>query len=330
MSNQYQGYQINKTDDGQTCELKQLSDDDLMEGDVTFKVEYSTLNYKDGLALTGSSPVVRKFPLTPGIDSCGTVLSSESGKFAEGDRIILTGFGVGEVHSGGYAQKARVKSDWLVKLPKGLDARQAMAIGTAGFTAMLCVLALEKHGIKPGDGDILVTGASGGVGSVAVALLSKLGYRVVAVTGRLSEEDFLKGLGAAEVKDRAEFADKARPLNKELWAGAIDVAGGNTLANVISQIKTGGAIAACGLADSMSLPTTVAPFILRGIALYGIDSVMAPLEKREQAWARLVLDLDMNLLEDLSFDLDFTDLPQAGEDILAGKIRGRAIIKIPD
>lgn len=330
MSNQYQGYQINKTDDGQTCELKQLSDDDLMEGDVTFKVEYSTLNYKDGLALTGSSPVVRKFPLTPGIDSCGTVLSSESGKFAEGDRIILTGFGVGEVHSGGYAQKARVKSDWLVKLPKGLDARQAMAIGTAGFTAMLCVLALEKHGIKPGDGDILVTGASGGVGSVAVALLSKLGYRVVAVTGRLSEEDFLKGLGAAEVKDRAEFADKARPLNKELWAGAIDVAGGNTLANVISQIKTGGAIAACGLADSMSLPTTVAPFILRGIALYGIDSVMAPLEKREQAWARLVQDLDMNLLEDLSFDLDFTDLPQAGEDILAGKIRGRAIIKIPD
>lgn len=330
MSNQYQGYQINKTDDGQTCELKQLSDDDLMEGDVTFKVEYSTLNYKDGLALTGSSPVVRKFPLTPGIDSCGTVLSSESGKFAEGDRIILTGFGVGEVHSGGYAQKARVKSDWLVKLPKGLDARQAMAIGTAGFTAMLCVLALEKHGIKPGDGDILVTGASGGVGSVAVALLSKLGYRVVAVTGRLSEEGFLKGLGAAEVKDRAEFADKARPLNKELWAGAIDVAGGNTLANVISQIKTGGAIAACGLADSMSLPTTVAPFILRGIALYGIDSVMAPLEKREQAWARLVQDLDMNLLEDLSFDLDFTDLPQAGEDILAGKIRGRAIIKIPD
>jgi len=330
MSNQFQGYQINKTDEGQSCELKQLNDDDLMEGDVTFKVEYSTLNYKDGLALTGSSPVVRKFPLTPGVDSCGTVLNSGSDKFAVGDRVILNGFGVGEVHSGGYAQKARVNSDWLVKLPAGLEPRQAMAIGTAGYTSMLCVMALENHGLKPGDGDILVTGASGGVGSVAVALLGKLGYRVVATTGRLSEESFLKGLGAAEVKGRAEFADKARPLSKELWAGAIDVAGGNTLANVISQIKYGGAIAACGLADSMSLPTTVAPFILRGIALYGIDSVMAPIAKREQAWARLVQDLDMQLLDDLSFDLDFADLPQAGEDILAGKIRGRAIIKIPE
>lgn len=330
MSNQFQGYQINKTDDGQTCELKQLSDDDLMEGDVTFKVEYSTLNYKDGLALTGSSPVVRTFPLTPGVDSCGTVISSESDKFVPGDQVILNGFGVGEVHSGGFAQKARVKSEWLVKLPEGLSSRQAMAIGTAGYTSMLCVMALENHGIKPEDGDILVTGASGGVGSVAVALLSKLGYRVVAVTGRMSEEGFLKGLGAAEVKDRAEFADKARPLYKELWAGAIDVAGGNTLANVISQMKYGSAIAACGLADSMSLPTTVAPFILRGITLYGIDSVMAPIAKREAAWARLVKDLDMQLLEDLSFDLDFADLQQAGADILAGKIRGRAIIKIPE
>lgn len=330
MSNQFQGYQINKTDEGQTCELKQLSDDDLMEGDVTFKVEYSTLNYKDGLALTGSSPVVRTFPLTPGVDSCGTVISSESDKFVAGDQIILNGFGVGEVHSGGFAQKARVKSEWLVKLPEGLSSRQAMAIGTAGYTSMLCVMALENHGIKPEDGDILVTGASGGVGSVAVALLSKLGYRVVAVTGRMSEEGFLKGLGAAEVKDRAEFADKARPMYKELWAGAIDVAGGNTLANVISQMKYGSAIAACGLADSMSLPTTVAPFILRGITLYGIDSVMAPIPKREAAWARLVKDLDMQLLEDLSFDLDFADLQQAGADILAGKIRGRAIIKIPE
>ena len=330
MSDQFQGYQINKTDDGQSCELKLLSDEDLMEGDVTFKVEYSTLNYKDGLALTGSSPVVRKFPLTPGVDSCGTVLSSESDKFAVGDRVILNGFGVGEVHSGGYAQKARVNSDWLVKLPDGLEPRQAMAIGTAGYTSMLCVMALENHGLKSGDGDILVTGASGGVGSVAVALLGKLGYRVVATTGRMSEESFLKGLGAAEVRDRAEFADKARPLGKELWAGAIDVAGGNTLANVISQIKYGGAIAACGLADSMSLPTTVAPFILRGITLYGIDSVMAPIAKREQAWSRLVQDLDMKLLDDLSFDLDFNDLPQAGADILAGKIRGRAIIKIPE
>lgn len=330
MSGKFLGYQINKTDEAQTCELKQLSDDDLMEGDVTFKVEYSTLNYKDGLALTGASPVVRKFPLTPGVDSCGTVLSSDSDLFSVGDKVILNGFGVGEVHSGGYAQKARVKSDWLVKLPEGLSSRQAMAIGTAGYTSMLCVIALEKHGIKPDDGDILVTGASGGVGSVAVALLSKLGYRVVAVTGRMSEEGFLKGLGAAEVKDRAGFAEKARPLSKELWAGAIDVAGGNTLANVISQIKYGGAIAACGLAESMSLPTSVAPFILRGITLYGIDSVMAPISKRVEAWNRLVKDLDMNLLEDLSFDLDFSDLPQAGADILAGKIRGRAVIKIPE
>ncbi len=330
MSDQFQGYQINRTDDGQSCELKQLSEADLMEGDVTYRVEYSTLNYKDGLALTGSSPVVRKFPLTPGIDSCGTVLSSDSGKFAVGDRVILNGFGVGEVHSGGFAQKARVNSDWLVKLPEGLEPRQAMAVGTAGYTAMLCVMALENHGIKQGDGDILVTGASGGVGSVAVTLLSKLGYRVVATTGRMAEKDFLKKLGAAEIKDRAEFTDKARPLNKELWAGAIDVAGGNTLANVISQIKYGGAVAACGLAESMSLPTTVAPFILRGIALYGIDSVMASIEKRQQAWNRIVKDLDMNLLDALSFDLDFENLPQAGEDILAGKIRGRAVIKIPE
>ncbi|MCP3688869.1 MAG: oxidoreductase [Gammaproteobacteria bacterium] len=330
MSDQFQGYQINKTDAGQTCELKQLSDADLMEGDVTYRVEYSTLNYKDGLALTGSSPVVRKFPLTPGIDSCGTILSSDSDKFAVGDRVILNGFGVGEVHSGGYAQKARVNSDWLVKLPEGLEPRQAMAVGTAGYTAMLCVLALENHGIKPDDGDILVTGASGGVGSVAIALLGKLGYRVVATTGRMAEEAFLKKLGAAEVRDRAEFADKARALSKELWAGAIDVAGGNTLANVISQIKYGGAVAACGLAESMSLPTSVAPFILRGIALYGIDSVMASIEKRQHAWNRIVSDLDMSLLDELSFELDFADLPQAGEDILAGKIRGRAVIKIPE
>ncbi|MCP4488029.1 MAG: oxidoreductase [Gammaproteobacteria bacterium] len=330
MSNQFQGYQINKTDDGQSCELKQLSDADLMAGDVTYRVEYSTLNYKDGLALTGSSPVVRKFPLTPGIDSCGTILSSDSDKFAVGDRVILNGFGVGEVHSGGYAQKARVNSDWLVKLPEGLEPRQAMAVGTAGYTAMLCVMALENHGIKPADGDILVTGASGGVGSVAVTLLSKLGYRVVATTGRMAEKDFLKKLGAAEIKDRAEFADKARPLNRELWVGAIDVAGGNTLANVISQIKYGGAVAACGLAESMSLPTSVAPFILRSITLYGIDSVMASIEKRQQAWNRIVKDLDMKLLDELSFELDFADLPQAGEDILAGKIRGRAVIKIPE
>jgi len=330
MTDQFQGYQINKTESGQTCELKQLSDADLMEGDVTVKVEYSTLNYKDGLALTGKSPVVRKFPLTPGVDFAGTVTSSEHGGFNVGDQVVLNGFGVGEVYSGGYAQKARVKGEWLVKLPDGINTRQAMAIGTAGYTSMLCVIALENHGIRPGDGDMLVTGASGGVGSVAVAILSKLGYRVVATTGRMDEKDYLSRLGAADVLDRADFATKARPLYKELWAGAIDVAGGNTLANVLSQIKYGGAVAACGLAESMELPTSVAPFILRGITLYGIDSVMASLEKRAQAWDRLAQDLDPGLLEELSFELDFADLPQVAEDILAGKIRGRAIIKIPD
>jgi len=329
MANPYQGYQINKTEAGQSCELKQLTDDDLMEGDVTVEVEYSTLNYKDGLALTGKAPVVRTFPLTPGVDFSGTVTSSLNRRFKVGDKVVLNGFGVGEVHSGGYAQKARVNGDWLVSLPDGIDSRQAMAIGTAGYTAMLCVLALEKHGINPDSGDILVTGASGGLGSVAVAILSKLGYRVVATTGRMDEKDYLLGLGAADVIDRADFSGKPRPLYKELWAGAIDVAGGNTLANVLSQIKYGGAVAACGLAESMDLPTSVAPFILRGVTLYGIDSVMASLQKREQAWARLAQDLDLELLEDLSFDLDFADLPRAAEDILAGKIRGRAIVKIP-
>lgn len=335
MSTHFQAYQINKIESGQTCALTELTDADLMEGDVTVQVEYSTLNYKDGLALTGYAPagrasVVRVFPLTPGIDFAGTVLSSDNPRFSAGEQVILNGFRVGEAHSGGYAQKARVKGEWLVSLPQGLSTRQAMAIGTAGYTAMLSVMALEDHGIKTDDGNLLVSGASGGVGSIAVTLLNKLGYRVVAITGRMQEREFLTQLGAAEIIDRAEFADKARPLYKELWAGAIDVAGGNTLANILSQIKTGGAVAACGLAESMELPTTVAPFILRGITLYGIDSVMMGLERRQQAWQRLAQDLDLELLESLSFDLDFNDLPRAAKDILAGKIRGRAIIKIPD
>jgi acrylyl-CoA reductase (NADPH) len=329
MSEQFQAYQIGKSDDGQRCALTQLDDGDLMEGDVTVRVEYTTLNYKDGLALTGRSPVIRKFPLTPGIDFSGIVSESSHADFKVGDQVILNGFGVGEVHSGGYAQKARVNGDWLVPVPDGLDMRHAMAIGTAGYTAMLSVMALEDHGIHPGDGDILVTGASGGVGSVAVAVLSKLGHRVVATTGRMHEKDFLIGLGAADVLDRADFADKARPLGKELWRGAIDVAGGNTLANVLSQISYGGAAAICGLAESLNLPTTVAPFILRGISMYGIDSVMAPIAKRKSAWRRLASDLDLTLLDELAFDLDFADLPQAAEDILAGKIRGRAVVKLP-
>jgi len=329
MSGQFQAYQIGKSDEGQRCVLTQLSDSDLMEGDVTVDVEYTTLNYKDGLALTGRSPIIRKFPLTPGIDFSGTVAESSHSDFSTGDRVILNGFGVGEGHSGGYAQKARVSGDWLVALPEGLDTRHAMAIGTAGYTAMLSIMALEDHGINPGDGDILVTGASGGVGSVAVAILNRLGHRVVATTGRMNEKEFLVGLGAADVLDRADFAEKARPLGKELWAGAIDVAGGNTLANVLSQLKYGGAAAICGLAESMNLPTTVAPFILRGISMYGIDSVNAPISKRKIAWQRLASDLDLNLLDSLSFDLDFTDLPQAAEDILDGKIRGRAVVKVP-
>jgi acrylyl-CoA reductase (NADPH) len=329
MSEQFQAYQVGKNEEGQRCALTQLDDSDLMEGDVTVRVEYTTLNYKDGLALTGRSPVIRKFPLTPGIDFSGTVLESEHADFKAGDQVILNGFGVGEAHSGGYAQKARVSGDWLVPVPDGLDTRRAMAIGTAGYTAMLCVLALEGHGIKPDAGDILVTGAAGGVGSVAVAVLSKLGYRVVASTGRLQESEFLQGLGAAEVVDRAGFSEPARPLGREVWAGAIDVAGGNTLANVLSQIKRGGAAAVCGLAESMNLPASVAPFILRGIAMYGIDSVMAPIPLRKKAWQRLASDLDFKLLDKLSFDLDFADLPQAGADILDGKIRGRAIVKLP-
>jgi len=330
MSEQFQAYQIGKNDDGQRCALTQLDECDLMDGDVTVRVEYTTMNYKDGLAMTGRSPVIRKFPLTPGIDFSGTVIASEHADFKQGDQVILNGFGVGEGHSGGFAQKARVNGDWLVPVPEGLSMRHTMAIGTAGYTAMLSVMALERHGIKPDDGDILVTGASGGVGSVALAILSKLGYRVVVTTGRMHEKDFLLGLGAADVLDRAGFAEKARPLGKELWSGAVDVAGGNTLANVLSQLKYGGAAAICGLAESMSLPTTVAPFILRGISMYGIDSVNASIAKRKTAWARLATDLDLKLLDELSFDLDFTDLPQAAEDILDGKIRGRAVVQLPD
>ena len=329
MSEQFQAYQIGKGEEGQRCVLTQLEESDLMEGDVTVQVEYTTLNYKDGLAMTGRSPVIRKFPLTPGVDFSGTVINSEHADFNAGDQVILNGFGAGEAHSGGYAQKARVSGDWLIPVPDGLNTRQAMAIGTAGYTAMLSVMALEEHGLTPDDGDVLVTGASGGVGSVALSILSKLGFRVVATTGRMNEKDFLLKLGATDVLDRADFAEKARPLAKERWSGAIDVAGGNTLANVLSQLKYGGAAAICGLAESMSLPTTVAPFILRGISMYGIDSVMASIAKRKVAWSRLAADLDLKLLDELSFDLDFADLPQAAIDILDGKIRGRAVVKLP-
>ncbi len=328
MPETFKAYQITKDEDGQKLSFTELTENDLMDGDVTVKVEYSTLNYKDGLALTGSAPVVRRFPLTPGIDFAGTVIESSNPRFKANDEVILNGFGVGEVHSGGYAEIARVSGDWLVSKPEGLSARQAMAVGTAGYTAMLSVLALEKHGLEAGDGAIVVTGAAGGVGSVALLLLSKLGYQVTAVTGRPEEADYLRSLGAAEILDRQPFSEKARPLGKELWAGAVDVAGGNTLANVISQTKYGGAVAACGLADSMALPTSVAPFILRGVTLYGIDSVMASLEVREQAWQRLVSDLDLERLDRLVKEISLADLPEAAAAIMAGSVRGRTVVKI--
>ena len=325
----FPAYLATKTDQGQSISRTVLTDDDLMEGDVTVKVEYSALNYKDGLALTNSAPIIRRYPLIPGIDFAGTVVDSNSDRFVPGDRVVLNGFGVGETHSGGFAGRARVNSDWLLHLPENISTRQAMAIGTAGYTAMLCVLALEQHGITPSDGNILVTGAAGGVGSVAVTILNKLGYSLSVTTGRLQETDFLKSLGASEVIDRKSFAAKAKPLAKELWAGAIDVAGGNTLANVLSQTRRGGAVAACGLAESMDLPTSVAPFILRGITLYGIDSVMCPMQKRLTAWLRLDTDLDKDLLESLSTEIGFEDLPEAAAAILKGQVRGRTIVKIP-
>jgi len=328
MVDTFKAYQITKTDDGQQVTLTDLNEQDLMDGDVTVKVTYSTVNYKDGLAMTNSAPVVRKFPLTPGVDLVGTVISSDNARFAEGDSVVLNGFGVGEVHSGAYAEIARLKGDWLIAKPDALSDRQTMAIGTAGYTAMLCVMALEDQGIEPGDGSILVTGAAGGVGSVAVMLLSKRGYDVTAVTGRMKEADYLKSLGAAEVIERAPFSEKARPLARERWAGAVDVAGGNTLANVISQIRYNGAVAACGLADSMSLPTTVAPFILRNVTLYGIDSVMAPLDKREKAWQRLVADLDLDKLESTVSEITLAEVPAAAEAIMRGAIRGRTVVKI--
>jgi acrylyl-CoA reductase (NADPH) len=329
MSDSFIAYQVTKTDDGQSLAKTNLTDSDLMEGDVTIDVEWSTLNYKDGLALTGASPVIRQFPLIPGIDFSGTVTSSDHANFRSGDQVVLNGFGVGEAHNGGYAGRARVSGDWLVKLPAGLTTRDAMAVGTAGYTAALCVMALQDHGIKPADGKILVTGAAGGVGSVATALLSNLGYEVVAVTGRPEQADFLKSLGASDIAARGDFADKPRPLAKELWAGAVDVAGGNTLANVISQTQRHGAVSACGLAESMSLPTSVAPFILRGVTLYGIDSVMAPMAQRERAWELIVKHLPLDLLHSLTEEVGFDELPDLGKKILEGQVRGRLVVKIP-
>jgi acrylyl-CoA reductase (NADPH) len=287
------------------------------------------VNYKDGLALTGKAPLVRVWPLTPGIDFAGVVETSENPDFKPGERVVLNGWGVGETHHGGYAGKARVKGDWLVKLPDALSTAEAMAIGTAGYTAMLSVMALEREGVTPGNGDILVTGAAGGVGSVAIALLAGLGYRVVASSGRkASEGDYLSGLGAADIIDRAEFAAAGRPLGRERWAGAVDAVGSHTLANVLSQTRYGGAVAACGLAQGMDLPGSVAPFILRGVTLCGIDSVMAPKAKREEAWKRLARDLDLAKLAAMRLDARLADAPALGADIIEGKVRGRVVLDV--
>lgn len=306
----------------------ELGEADLMDGDVTVHVSHSTINYKDGLAITGKAPVVRRWPMIPGIDFVGKVTQSGHAGFKPGDEVILNGWGVGETHLGGYAQLARVKGDWLIKKPAALTPAQTMAIGTAGYTAMLAVLALEKHDVTPASGPVLVTGAAGGVGSVAVSLLSKLGYQVIASTGRPEEESYLKSLGAGEVINRSELSGAARPLAKERWAGAIDSVGSTTLANAISAAKYGGCVAACGLAQGMDLPGSVAPFILRGVTLAGIDSVMAPLQKRSEAWARLAADLDRTKLDALTVTRPLEDVLDLAPDILAGKIRGRVVLDV--
>ena len=319
---------IDKADNGQIVRLADFDEKDLMDGDVTVAVEYSTLNYKDGLALTGKAPVVRRFPMIAGIDFAGTVESSSHPGWKSGDKVILNGWGLGETHLGAYGEKSRVKGDWLVRLPASMSTRDAMAIGTAGYTAMLSVMALERAGIVPARGSIVVTGAAGGVGSVAIAILAKLGYAVVASTGRLSETDYLKGLGAAEVIDRKELAVPPRALGKERWAGGIDAVGSTTLANVLSMTRYGGAVAACGLAGGMDLPTTVAPFILRAVSLIGIDSVMCPLPLRQEAWRRLEADLDRGKIAAMTTEIGLADVIATGARIMAGEVRGRTVVKI--
>ncbi len=320
---------IDKAESGQNVRLTDFDDKDLMDGDVTVRVEWSTVNYKDGLALTGKAPVVRRFPMIAGIDFAGTVESSSHPSWRAGDSVILNGWGLGETHLGAYAQKARVKGDWLIRLPSTMSARDAMAIGTAGYTAMLCVLALERAGVTPARGPVVVTGAAGGVGSVAVALLAKLGYAVTASTGRPAETPYLKELGAAEVIERKELAGSPRPLAKERWAAGIDTVGSTTLANVLSMTRYGGTVAACGLAGGMDLPASVAPFILRGVTLAGIDSVMCPLPLRQEAWRRLATDLDRSKIAAMTSEIGLGEVIDAGRRIVEGQVRGRIVVKIP-
>ncbi len=299
----------------------------LADGEVTVSVAYSTLNFKDGLAITNKSPVVRSWPMVAGIDGAGTVLDSKHPRWKAGDKVVHNGWGVGETRWGCLATQARLKGDWLVKLPANFSERQAMAIGTAGYTAMLCVLALEDQGVKPGDGEVLVTGATGGVGSVAIALLGKLGYQVVAATGKASEEAYLKTLGASAVIDRATLSAPGKPFQKERWAGVVDAVGSHTLANALAQTRYGGAVAACGLAQGMDLPTSVMPFILRSVQLCGVDSVMAPLPKRQRAWDRLATDLDLNLLETMVHEVPLDGAIAQAHALMAGQVRGRVVVK---
>jgi acrylyl-CoA reductase (NADPH) len=319
---------IEKADKSQTIGLKDFDDNELMDGDVTVAPQWSTINYKDGLAVTGKAPVVRRFPMIPGIDFAGVVETSSHPDWKQGDNVILNGWGVGETHLGSYAQRARVKGEWLVRLPDGLTARDAMSIGTAGYTAMLAVMALERHGLKPAQGPVLVTGAAGGVGSVAIAVLAKLGFTVIASTGRVEEADYLKGLGASEIVPRAELSGPPRPLAKERWIGAIDSVGSTTLANVLSMTRYGGAVAACGLAGGMDLPGSVAPFILRSVALLGIDSVQCPRPLRTEAWGRLASDLDHGKLSAMTSEIGLADVIGTAGTILEGRVRGRIVVKI--
>jgi acrylyl-CoA reductase (NADPH) len=317
---------IERDDRPYRATLTQLEEGRLPAGEVTVRVDYSTLNYKDALAITGKAPVVRQFPMVPGVDFAGTVDASEHPSYRAGDRVLLNGWGVGETHWGGLAQRARVKGDWLIPLPAAFTPRQSMAIGTAGYTAMLCVIALERHGVTPASGEILVTGAAGGVGSVAVAVLAKLGFRVAAVTGRLAEAEYLKRLGAAEILDRALFTAPGKPLAKERWAGAIDVVGSHTLANVCAALRYRGVVAACGLAGGMDFPASVAPFILRGITLAGVDSVMCPRADRLEAWRRLSHDLDISRLELLTEEIGLSQVIDLAGALLEGRVRGRVVV----
>lgn len=322
------GILIEKDENGYRAELKNIDEQQLPEGDVTVRIAYSSLNYKDSLAITGKGPVVRRFPMVPGIDLVGTIEESDNPQYKVGDEVLLNGWGVGETRWGGLAQMARLKGDWLIPLPSGFTPSQVVSIGTAGYTAMLCILALEKNGVKPGDGEILVTGAAGGVGSIATAILSKLGYTVVAVSGRTAEAEYLKRLGASEVLDRSQFSSQGKPLGKERWAGAVDVVGSHTLANVCATMKYRGIVTACGLAGGMDFPTTVAPFILRGVTLVGIDSVMCPRADRLEAWRRLAMDLDLSRLELISSEVALSEVIPLADKMLNGEIRGRFIVDV--